>query len=111
MNLHPRFIFINHSSCIKITNFSHCLNTAETSTYDISHVKLKELLAPELLHGEPATVKSDIYSLGRLFCFIKYGKLGHYEHVLNEHVNNKEPLAEAIHSMVDADPKNRLEMD
>lgn len=56
------------------------------------------MLAPEQVAKGKAGLASDIYSLGRIIGFIKYGKIDH-EASLGEALKNKEPLAEVLQSM------------
>jgi serine/threonine protein kinase len=76
MNLHPRTIYIGSGGILKIGNFAHARDLSEGSSadYDISRMKHTDFIAPEQLLKQPASLKTDIYSLGLIFAFIKHGK-------------------------------------
>lgn len=102
MNLHPQNILLTLGDNVKIANFSNSRNlnsTTETMNYDLKTIKLNDLLAPELLEGKPATLKSDVYSLGLVFGFIKYGSF-EFENELSMGLKLKDPIAELIHKML-----------
>jgi serine/threonine protein kinase len=80
-------------------------------------------MAPELLHGAPATVSSDIYALGILLFHLLTGKYpaegasfrelreaheaGKRRTLLDERPDLSEPLSRVIDIATDADPKKR----
>lgn len=61
----------------KIANFTHAREIGKNpiTDYDVSKFKHTELLAPEQLSSSPVGFSADIYSLGRIIAFIKYGKM------------------------------------
>lgn len=106
MNLHPQNVQLTGSDTVKISNFSNsrCLgDTAETKNYDVKNIKLTELLAPELLEGRPATLKSDIYSLGKVFGFLKYRSFS-FDEELAMGLKLRDPEAEIIFKMLRPEP-------
>ena len=77
MNIHPKNIYVGEEVTPKIANFAYSKPVSKEgcTDYDISQIRLNDLLAPEMLSKQPATLKSDIYSLGMVFGFIKYQTL------------------------------------
>jgi serine/threonine protein kinase len=77
MNLHPANIYIGRNNNLKITDFAHSKDTRELGPvkFNISTMKSTDYMAPEMLKQYKPTPSADIYSLGLIFAFIKYGKI------------------------------------
>lgn len=73
VSLHPKNIYIGKDSNLRLTNFAHCLNVKqnEKAESDPKNMEYHDYLGPDTY----ASHASDIYSLGLVFSFIKYGKI------------------------------------
>lgn len=113
LNLNPRTIFIGANGQLKIGNFAHSRDISDGSAadYDVTRMKHTDFIAPEQLAKQPASFKTDIYSLGLIFAFIKQGKKESVETLLIENAKSKDLITEAIQEMVLKDPSKRLDID
>lgn len=100
-DLKPGNILIDASGAIKLLDFgiSRLLHTSEDTTEHKPGVTTQPAMtpawtSPEQLHGEPAGIASDIYSLGRLLYFLltweqatpmdRLGPMAYYEKLQSE---------------------------
>lgn len=75
-DLKPSNILMPREGGLKLADFGLAAIVAEQQTLDLGSVRY---MAPELLQGEPATAKSDLYSLG----IVAYEMLAGREHFNN----------------------------
>lgn len=58
-----------------------------------------------------ASHASDIYSLGLVFSFIKYGKITNLDSMLSSKIKAKDPTAELIQAMIAKQSEDRIDLD
>ena len=76
VNLNPRSIYLGSDHNIKITNFAHSKDLKDME--HLSHVdklRFQEYVAPEVLNKKGFGIEADVYSLGLIFAFIRYGRI------------------------------------
>lgn len=77
---------------------------------DTSKMRYNDMLAPEQVTKGRGGMASDVYSLGRIIAFIKYGKAEN-ESIVSEAAKNKDPYAEMLQCMLERDPLKRPDVD
>jgi 3-phosphoinositide dependent protein kinase-1 len=77
LNLHPSTIYIGRDNNLKITDFAHSKDIKDSDNQQANITKMKSIdyVAPEILDHKTPTLAADVYSLGLIFAFIKYGKI------------------------------------
>lgn len=113
VNLHPRNIYVGRDNNLKITNFANSkdLKDKENATYRTDKFRFQEYLAPEVLEQQSISTAVDVYSLGLLFAFIRYGRVDNLPTQQPSRIKNGEHLADMIQQMIVKDPKSRLDLD
>jgi len=112
MNLHPRSIYLGRDHNLKITNFAHSKDLKDTEhPTRLDKLRFQEYLAPEVLEQKQFSTATDVYSLGLIFAFIRYGRIDNLSVQQPLRVRNGEYLADMIQQMICQDPLGRCDLE
>jgi serine/threonine protein kinase len=113
VNLHPRSIYLGRDNNLKISCFAHSrdLKDTENTNYRTDRFRFQDYLAPEIFEHHTFSTATDVYSLGLLFAFIRYGRIDNISIQQPIRIKNGEHLADMIQEMICKDPAERDDLD